>query len=746
MPGRALARSVRRGGALLLAAVCASQAPAALEAFFKFSNLLGASPDPVLAKWSPVRAFSINFSVYTNPLTGVSTKTFGNLMLTKAVDRTSPNLMVNLFTGNSSPAANLYVRNAGESSPVFVFNLKSALLREYRVESDITQSGGALDETLALSYASLEMTVTRPDAASGLTSTSAAWNVSTNTLVTSAAPSLTLGSASVTTNEDTPVVTSFNISDDYSSLETLTLAATSSDASIVAPGGLVFSGTGSGRALTVTPVANASGTVTVSLKVTDTAGLSTTSSFTLTVNPVNDAPVVAAVAAQTTTVGVARSVTVTLSDVDNAATALSLTATIDNASVLPASGIVLSGTGATRTLTLTPAAAGSAVVTLTANDGTANSTPVTFTFIANAVGFGIPTDITLSANAVAENSANGTVIGALGVVDADNASGHTYALVDDAGGRFRLSGSSLVVNNGALLDYETATSHLITVRVTDPDNNTFSKQLTVTVTNVNEAPTVALGSLGAAAPGRALALTQVAFSDPDAGGADVRAEFSVLHGTLTCDTAGALSGKVTGNQTATLVITAPLADINAALAAGALTYVSAQGFIGEDIIQVVCSDLGHSGSGGALSDTRLAAIGVAVDSFAAWQALNFSADELADPSVSGPLAVLQPDGLTNLIKYALGLDPHAVAISGLPEMSQTATDWVFTYTRPASRPDLTYAVQFSADLSAWDLAGGTHELVSTDSVNHTETWRGTLPKASAPNLFVRLSVTRTTGP
>ena len=455
----------------------------------------------------------------------------------------------------------------------------------------------------------------------------------------------------------------------------------------------------------------------------------------------NDAPVVASVAAQTTTVGVAKAVTVSLSDTDTAVSSLTLTATSNNSTVLPGGSIAVTGTGATRTVTLTPAAAGSATITLVANDGTADSAPITFSFVANAVGFGVPTDITLSANTVPENSPDGTAIGTLGVSDADNVSGHTYALVDDAGGRFRLSGASLVVNNGALLDYEATASHAVTVRVTDPDNHTFSKQLTIDLTNVNEAPAVAIATLGAAAPGRSLVLSQVSFGDPDAGGADVRAEFTVLHGTLACDTSGVLAGKVTGNQTGTLVITAPLADLNSALAAGALGYLSASGFTGDDLLEVTCSDLGHTGPGGALTDTRLAAIHVGIDSFAAWQSVNFSAEELADPAISDPQAVLGPDGLTNLVKYALGLDPHANATAGLPLIGVNGGDWTFTYLRPSSRPDLAYAVELSTNLQDWSLAPATHDQIATDSANHTETWCARYPVASAGNVFIRLRVT-----
>jgi len=733
-PARPAALFLRRVGALAAFALAGLPLFAALEGYYRFSDI-GASTDALLVNWQPITALSAQYSRAANATKPAAS----SLFITKALNKHSPTLMQRVFSGQTSPSGVIYLRNAGESFPIFVLNLKSCVIMSYDISATTGQNAGAVTETLSTSFASLEASVTRADSNQTLSATTTTWNFSTGALVTNAAPTLTLAAASLTTNEDTPATMGYTHSDDYSDLENLTRTATSSDSNLVAPGGLVFSGTGSGRLLTVTPAANASGTATITVTLRDTAGLTTSSSFPLTVTAVNDAPIVGAVPTQTTTVGTPRVVTASLSDVDTALSAVTLTATSDNSAVLPPGGIALSGTGATRTLTLTPAAAGSAIVTLLANDGAATSTPVTFTFIANPVGFGIPTDITLSAATVAENSALGTVVGALGVVDADNSSGHTYTLVDDAGGRFALSGTSLVVANGSLLDYEAATSHAITVRVTDPDNHTFSKQLTITVTNVNEPPVVAIGPLGAAAPGRSLALTSITLADPDAGSADVRAGFSVLHGTFTCDTSSALAGKVTGAQTGDVVIIAPLAELNAALAAGALRYTPATGFSGEDILEVVCSDLGHTGSGGALSDTRLAAITVAVDSFAAWQALHFSADELADAAVSGAQATPLGDGYSNLLKYGLGLDPHVRATIG-PQFSQTSTDWVFTYTRPATRPDLAYAVEVSRDLTAWGTTGVTHSLLSADPAAGTQTWRATYPKSSGPAAFVRLRV------
>jgi Ca2+-binding RTX toxin-like protein len=100
-----------------------------------------------------------------------------------------------------------------------------------------------------------------------------------------------------------------------------------------------------------------------------------------------------------------------------------------------------------------------------------------------------PTDIALSNNTVAEESANNTLVGLLSATDPDPEDTQTFQLLDDAGGRFAVDGNELVVANGSLLDFETNTSHEITVRTTDSGGLTFDETLTVSVTDVNEPPT-----------------------------------------------------------------------------------------------------------------------------------------------------------------------------------------------------------------------------------------------------------------
>ncbi|MGF1577974.1 MAG: PA14 domain-containing protein [Gemmataceae bacterium] len=103
-----------------------------------------------------------------------------------------------------------------------------------------------------------------------------------------------------------------------------------------------------------------------------------------------------------------------------------------------------------------------------------------------------PTDVTLSSNVVAENATNGTVVGTLSAIDPDVNDTHTFMLIDNAEGRFQIVNNQLRVTNGSLLDYETTRSHTVQVQARDSDGATLvsPKSVTISVNNVNEAPTV----------------------------------------------------------------------------------------------------------------------------------------------------------------------------------------------------------------------------------------------------------------
>lgn len=128
-----------------------------------------------------------------------------------------------------------------------------------------------------------------------------------------------------------------------------------------------------------------------------------------------------------------------------------------------------------------------------------------------------PTDVSLSNDTVPENSPNGTLVGTLSTSDVDGGDSHAYTLLDDAGGRFTLSGDQLLVADGSLLDFEASSSHQVLVRTTDLGGSSFDRVLTITVEDVNEQPVVDAGGDEELAEGSTL-VHVVSFTDPEPSG------------------------------------------------------------------------------------------------------------------------------------------------------------------------------------------------------------------------------------
>ena len=102
-----------------------------------------------------------------------------------------------------------------------------------------------------------------------------------------------------------------------------------------------------------------------------------------------------------------------------------------------------------------------------------------------------PTDITLSANTIAENNAVNAEVGTLSTTDSDVGDSSIYTLVSGTGdadnASFNINGASL--RAGVAFDFETKSSYSVRVRTTDSANNTFEKVFTITVTDVLEGST-----------------------------------------------------------------------------------------------------------------------------------------------------------------------------------------------------------------------------------------------------------------
>ena len=256
-------------------------------------------------------------------------------------------------------------------------------------------------------------------------------------------------------------------------------------------------------------------TVTVSDGGTDTASVA----ITISVTNVNEAPTFPATT--DTTLEIAEN-TATGTDIGAAVTATDPDVAGTNTNVNPDDATVdaltytLGGTDATSfdivstsgqlqtKAALDYETDNSYTVTVTVSDGGTDTASVTVTInvtnVNEAPTFPATTDTTLE---IAENTGAGTDIGAaVSATDPDVAGTNTDVNLDDAtvdaltytlGGTdaasFDIVSTSGQLQTKAALDYETDNSYTVTVTASDGGTDTASITVTISVTNVNEAPT-----------------------------------------------------------------------------------------------------------------------------------------------------------------------------------------------------------------------------------------------------------------
>lgn len=169
------------------------------------------------------------------------------------------------------------------------------------------------------------------------------------------------------------------VADDYISPTGILVTATSSDQDVLPDSGITIDGTGFNRTITLDPTSLA-GNVTVTLTATSFAtGLERQMSFEVRWSA---APVISAIADRSTPEGTpAGPIPFLVADGESPPTALTVTATSSNPTLVPNGNIALAGTGSSRTVTVTPAAgqSGTTDITLTVTDPSGLTDTETFT-------------------------------------------------------------------------------------------------------------------------------------------------------------------------------------------------------------------------------------------------------------------------------------------------------------------------------------------------------------------------------
>ncbi|MFZ9874501.1 MAG: Ig-like domain-containing protein, partial [Candidatus Methylacidiphilales bacterium] len=105
------------------------------------------------------------------------------------------------------------------------------------------------------------------------------------------------------------------------------------------------------------------------------------------------------------------------------------------------------------------------------------------------------------------------------------------------------------------------------------------------------------------------------------------------------------------------------------------------------------------------------------------------------------------DGIANLVKYALGMNPTIPATNGLPEMKMTNSRLALTFNRQKSATDIVYEVQAAGDLFGFSNAtvlwsSASNAYGGGTNTSQTVTVQDTVDSASTNRRFMRLQISR----
>ncbi len=472
---------------------------------------------------------------------------------------------------------------------------------------------------------------------------------------------------------------------------------------------------------TYTPSANYFGTDSFTYTGSDGRGGSDTATVTITVAPVNDAPTISEIADVTMNEDdTSGPISFTVGDVETAAVSLTVTATSSNTTLIPAIGIVLSGPGASRTITLTPAANefGTATITVTVSDGTTTTTtPFTVTAVEvndapvagpDSVSTDEDTPLLILASDLLANDSDPDNQDSSGAND-DVLAVTAVAATSTRGGTVTLASGTVTYRPPAgFTGFDT-----FTYTLSDGQTTTVGT-VTVAVGEVNAPPVNGVPGPQAVDEDATLVFSSgngnaITISDADAGGADVRVTLTATRGVVTLGSTAGLASS-SGNGSASVTLTGTISAINAAL--DGTSYAPAADANGPATLTIVTNDLGNTGAGGEQSDTDVLNIAV-VPVNDAPTAADGTETTAEDNAVSIDLRGLASDVETNpnALSYTIVVGPTSTQGTLAP----TATPGIYLFTPAADfhgTASFTYSVTDGGDPTGTNIDSKTSNIAT----------------------------------
>ncbi len=433
--------------------------------------------------------------------TGLAVSTSLTISFAHTVTTASGNALVRRSTNNSVFASISMTGPSvtGEGTKSLAIDIPGSL--EPATEYHVLVPGTTIEDAVGSTFAGINATTD--------------WNFTTF-IPPNTAPVVATSNTAVSTNEDITTRISVTVSDGESIFAALLMNATSSNQSLVPDGNIVQVGATSATTLfDITPANNTNGVVTITISADDGA-LTGSTTITLTINSVNDAPTFATGAsvavdedsgpynaAFATGIGAGGAG-------DESGQNLSFHIVYDNPSLLAAPPMVAVSNG---NLSFTPAAntSGSMTVSISLSDdgGTANggvNTTATqmFTITVNELN-DAPTFSTGLSVTVAEDSGPYNAAFATSIDDGDPLATQnvTFHVLNNNTALFQLQ-STIAASNGNLSFTPASNANgtaVVTVSLSDDGasgganvNTSASQQFLIDITPVNDAPTFTTGA------------------------------------------------------------------------------------------------------------------------------------------------------------------------------------------------------------------------------------------------------------